>query len=59
METFPPTKSQDEGANLPVDGANSPPKNVKEKGVGGANLGKEGKSKDIETPPVTVWKEKG
>lgn len=36
-----------------------PSKESKEEGVGGTNLGKEEKSKDIETPPVTVWKEKG
>ena len=52
VETFPPTKSQDEGANPPS-------KESKEEGVGGTNNWEEGKSKDIETPPVTVWKEKG
>jgi len=52
VETFPPTKSQDEGAN-------PPPRNVEKEGVGGTNNWEEGKSKDIETPPVTVWKEKG
>lgn len=48
VETFPP-----------VDGANTPLNDGEKKGVGGTNLGKEGKGEDIETPPVTVWKEKG
>jgi hypothetical protein len=48
VETFPP-----------VDGANTPLNDGAEKGVGGTNLGKESKGEDIETPPVTVWKEKG
>ena len=48
VETFPP-----------VDGANTPLNESKKEGVGGANLGKESKGEDIETPPVTVWKEKG
>ena len=48
VETFPP-----------VDGANTPLNESKKEGVGGTNLGKDDKSKDIETPPVTVWKEKG
>ena len=48
METFPP------------ENMDTPPLNDGEKkGVGGANLGKDGKGEDIETPPVTVWKEKG
>jgi len=52
VETFPPTKSQDEGANPPQESS-------KEEGVGGTNNWEEGKSENIETPPVTVWKEKG
>ena len=48
VETFPPT-----------DKVNTPLNDEKKKGVGGANLGKEGKDEDIETPPVNVWKEKG
>ena len=48
VETFPP------------ENMDTPPLNDGEKkGVGGANLGKEGKGEDIETPPVNVWKEKG
>lgn len=48
VETFPP-----------VDGANTPLEESKEEGVGGTNLGKDDKSKDIETPPHANWKEKG
>lgn len=48
VETFPP-----------ADKVNTPLNDGKKKGVGGANLGKEGKDEDIETPPVNVWKEKG
>ena len=44
VETFPPEPPLNDG---------------EKKGVGGANLGKESKGEDIETPPVTVWKEKG
>lgn len=44
VETFPPGPPLNDG---------------EKKGVGGANLGKEGKDEDIETPPVTIWKEKG
>jgi len=44
VETFPP---------------DTPLEESKEEGVGGANLGKESKGEDIETPPVTIWKEKG
>jgi hypothetical protein len=55
VETLPPTKSQDEGANLP-----DPPLNDGEKkGVGGTNLGEEEKSQDIETPPLSNSKKKG
>ena len=59
VETFPPTKSQDEGANLPTDKVNTPLNDGEKKGVGGTNLGKEGKGEDIGTPPVNIWKEKG
>jgi len=48
VETFPPT-----------DKVNTPLNDGEKKGVGGTNLGKEGKGEDIETPPVNVWKEKG
>lgn len=48
VETFPP-----------ADKVNTPLNDGKKKGVGGTNLGKEGKDEDIETPPVNVWKEKG
>ena len=48
VETFPPT-----------DKVNTPLNDGEKKGVGGANLGKESKGEDIETPPVNVWKEKG
>jgi hypothetical protein len=44
VETFPP---------------DTPLNNWKEEGVGGTNLGKDDKSKDIETPPHANWKEKG
>jgi len=44
VETFPP---------------DTPLEESKEEGVGGANLGKDDKSKDIETPPHANWKEKG
>jgi hypothetical protein len=59
VETFPPTKSQDEGANPPVDGANTPLNDGEKKGVGGTNNWEEGKSENIETPPHANWKEKG
>jgi len=36
-----------------------PQESSKEEGVGGTNNWEEGKSENIETPPVTVWKEKG
>lgn len=52
VETFPPTKSQNEGANPPS-------KESKEEGVGGTNNWEEGKSENIETPPHANWKEKG
>jgi hypothetical protein len=52
VETFPPTKSQDEGANPPQESS-------KEEGVGGKNNWEEEKSKNIETPPHANWKEKG
>ena len=55
VETFPPTKSQDEGANPPQ----SDGKKDEKEGVGGTNNWEEGKSKDIETPPHANWKEKG
>jgi hypothetical protein len=48
VETFPPENMD-----------NTPLNNWKEEGVGGANLGKDDKSKDIETPPHANWKEKG
>jgi hypothetical protein len=44
VETFPP---------------DTPLNESKKEGVGGTNLGKDDKSKDIETPPHANWKEKG
>ncbi len=55
VETFPPTKSQDEGANPPL----SDGKKDEKEGVGGTNNWEEGKSENIETPPHANWKEKG
>jgi len=52
VETFPPTKSQDEGAN-------PPPNDSENKGVGGINSGEEEKSENIETPPLSNSKKKG
>lgn len=48
VETFPPENMD-----------NTPLNDGEKKGVGGTNLGKESKGKDIETPPHANWKEKG
>jgi hypothetical protein len=58
-----PTDSEEEKSEVetfpPVDKANTPLEESKEKGVGGANLGKESKGEDIETPPLSNSKKKG
>jgi len=48
VETFPPENMD-----------NTPLNDGEKKGVGGTNLEKESKGKDIETPPHANWKEKG
>jgi len=53
------TDSEEEKSEVETFPPDTPLNNWKEEGVGGTNLGKDDKSKDIETPPVTVWKEKG
>jgi hypothetical protein len=55
VETFPPTESQDEGANPP----DAPLKNVKEEGEGVANSWAPKKDETTETPPLTNPGEKG
>jgi len=53
------TDSEEEKSEVETFPPDTPLEESKEEGVGGANLGKESKGEDIETPPVTVWKEKG
>jgi len=53
------TDSEEEKSEVETFPPDTPLNNWKEEGVGGTNLGKDDKSKDIETPPVNVWKEKG
>jgi len=53
------TDSEEEKSEVETFPPDTPLEESKEKGVGGTNLGKESKGKDIETPPVNVWKEKG
>jgi len=57
--TLQATDSEEEKNEVETFPPDTPLEESKEEGVGGANLGKESKGKDIETPPVTVWKEKG
>jgi hypothetical protein len=58
-----PTDSEEEKSEVetfpPVDKANTPLNDGEKKGVGGTNLGKESKSKDTETPPLSNSKKKG
>ncbi len=58
-EPLQPTDSEEEKSEVETFPPDTPLNDGAEKGVGGTNLGKESKGEDIETPPVTVWKEKG
>jgi len=58
-EPLQPTDSEEEKSEVETFPPEPPLEESKKEGVGGANLGKESKGEDIETPPVTVWKEKG
>jgi len=53
------TDSEEEKSEVETFPPDTPLEESKEEGVGGANLGKEGKGEDIETPPHANWKEKG
>ena len=53
------TDSEEEKSEVETFPPDTPLNNWKEEGVGGTNLGKDDKSKDIETPPHANWKEKG
>jgi hypothetical protein len=53
------TDSEEEKSEVETFPPEPPLEESKEKGVGGTNLGKESKGKDIETPPHANWKEKG
>lgn len=55
VETFPPTKSSDEGANSPEDDK----KTVEEEGEGVSNERSDNESENIETPPVNHGNKKG
>jgi len=54
-----PTDLEQEKSEVETFPPDTPLNNWKEEGVGGTNLGKDDKSKDIETPPHANWKEKG
>lgn len=54
VETFPPTKSSDEGANQPADESKNKPM-----GEGVSNSWTPEREENIETPPVNVSKPKG
>jgi hypothetical protein len=58
-----PTDSEEEKSEVealpPENGANTPPEESKKEGVGGKNNWEDGKSENIETPPLSNWKEKG
>jgi hypothetical protein len=58
-EPLQPTDSEEEKSEVETFPPKPPLEESKKEGVGGANLGKESKGEDIETPPVNVWKEKG
>ena len=53
------TDSEEEKSEVETFPPDTPLEESKEEGVGGTNLGKDDKSKDIETPPHANWKEKG
>jgi hypothetical protein len=54
-----PTDSEEEKSEVETFPPEPPLNDGEKKGVGGTNLGKERRGEDIETPPVTIWKEKG
>jgi hypothetical protein len=58
-EPLQPTDSEEEKSEVETFPPNTPPIKDEKEGVGGTNLGKESKGKDIETPPHANWKEKG
>ena len=53
------TDSEEEKSEVETFPPDTPPIKDEKEGVGGTNLGKESKGKDIETPPHANWKEKG
>ena len=53
------TDSEEEKSEVETFPPDTPLNDGEKKGVGGTNLGKNDKSKDIETPPHANWKEKG
>ena len=53
------TDSEEEKSEVETFPPDTPLEESKEKGVGGTNLGKESKGKDIETPPLSNSKKKG